>query len=350
MLMEIEEEQRLDDNLYKENDIKKLKEKNPFIYYSSKEIQKKLSEIIKSKIGLNLDYLKYFERGGSSFIYEGTSKDKKKSIVIKVISEERFKNFDEIKIMLRMRHPNIISIYGFYNNKNSELLILMEKGKMDLRGFERMIKRSVLSESFLCYTAFQILEGLNYLYKCNIIHYDIKPNNIVIDDLINIKIIDFSVSMDISEIKDSQIELKYRGTSLYMAPEVINKEKIEIKNFHKIDLFSLGVTLYRLAFGNYPFNLKREDADNDDVIIKKINSDWRVENKGTDFSKHFIDFLNCLLEKDINKRINIFGAMNHYWIQGAKILNEEKENIGNANVFLTSLITDNFINFNKYIL
>ena len=327
MLMEIEEEQRLDDNLYKENDIKKLKEKNPFIYYSSKEIQKKLSEIIKSKIGLNLDYLKYFERGGSSFIYEGTSKDKKKSIVIKVISEERFKNFDEIKIMLRMRHPNIISIYGFYNNKNSELLILMEKGKMDLRG-----------------------EGLNYLYKCNIIHYDIKPNNIVIDDLINIKIIDFSVSMDISEIKDSQIELKYRGTSLYMAPEVINKEKIEIKNFHKIDLFSLGVTLYRLAFGNYPFNLKREDADNDDVIYKKINSDWRVENKGTDFSKHFIDFLNCLLEKDINKRINIFGAMNHYWIQGAKILNEEKENIGNANVFLTSLITDNFINFNKYIL
>ena len=66
MHMEIEEEQKFNDNLYNESDIKKLKEKDPFIYYSSKEMQKKLSE----KIGLNLDDLKYFERGGSSIIYE----------------------------------------------------------------------------------------------------------------------------------------------------------------------------------------------------------------------------------------------------------------------------------------
>ena len=95
--------------------------------------------------------------------------------------------------------------------------------------------------------------------------------------------------------------------------------------------------------------LEREDADNDDIIYQKINSDWKAKNKGTEFSKYFLDFLNCLLEKDINKRINIFDAMNHYWVQGAKILMEEKENIYNANVFLTSLLTDNFLNFNRYI-
>ena len=108
--------------------------------------------------------------------------------------------------------------------------------------------------------------------------------------------------------------------------------------------------LYRLAFGFYPFNLQREDVDNDDIILSKIDSDFKVENIETEFSKYFIDFLNGLLEKDIKKRININEALNHPWIKGAEILLEEKETINNATIFLTSLITDNFMKFNSYIL
>ena len=235
-------------------------------------------------------------------------------------------------------------------NKNEDEIIIMEKGKMDLKDFQiNLLKRSVLSETFLCYVAYQVLEGLKHLYRCNIIHYDIKPNNVVIDDFLNIKIIDFSTSLDIGEIKDPYIKLKYRGTSFYMAPEVIKREKINIKDFHKIDLFSLGVMLYRLAFGYYPFNLSYDDADNDEKILLKLNSDFKVENNETEFSKYFIDFLNCLLEKNINKRININECLNHHWIKGAKLLIEEKENINNSNIFLTSLITDNFLEFNEYI-
>ena len=130
----------------------------------------------------------------------------------------------------------------------------------------------------------------------------------------------------------------------------MKRDKINIKNYHKIDLFSLGIMLYRLAFGFYPFNLQREDVDNDDIILSKINSDFKVENIETEFSKYFIDFLNGLLEKDIKKRINIYEALNHPWIKGAEILLEEKETINNATIFLTSLITDNFMKFNSYIL
>ena len=235
-------------------------------------------------------------------------------------------------------------------NKNEDEIIIMEKGKMDLKAFQmNLLKRSVLSETFLCYVAYQILEGLKYLHRCNIIHYDIKPNNVVIDDFLNIKIIDFSTSLDITEIKDPYIKLKYRGTSLYMAPEVIKREKINIKDFHKIDLFSLGIMLYFLAFGYYPFNLQYDDVNNDDKILSKINGDFKVENNDNEFSKYFIDFLNCLLEKNINKRININESLNHHWIKGAKLLMEEKEIINNANIFLTCLITDNFRAFNEYI-
>ena len=330
---------------------RKEKEKEDlFIYYSSKEMEIKLSEKIADIFNLELSLFKYIGRGGGSFIYEAEIKGRKKSLIIKVISEEKYKNSNEIEIMVKLRHPNIISLFGYYTAKNTEQFIIMENGKMDLKYWQyNLLKRAFLSETFLCYIAFQILEGLKYLNRCSIIHYDIKPNNIVMDEALNIKIIDFSTSVDMSLIKESHVKLKYRGTALYMAPEVINREKIEIKNFHKIDLFSLGVMLYRLAFGYYPYDLQREDADNDDIIYQKITSEWKAENNETEFSSHFINFLNCLLEKDIDKRISINEALDHYWIQGAKIIMEEKENIYNANAFLTSLMTDYLHKFNEYI-
>ena len=84
------------------------------------------------------------------------------------------------KLMTKLRNHNIISIFEYYMNKNEDEIIIMEKGKMDLKDFQiNLLKRSVLSETFLCYVAYQVLEGLKYLHRCNIIHYDIKPNNVV---------------------------------------------------------------------------------------------------------------------------------------------------------------------------
>ena len=108
--------------------------------------------------------------------------------------------------------------------------------------------------------------------------------------------------------------------------------------------------LYTLAFGERPFNINHEDTDDDETIYNKMMTDWKVQNiNGTEYSSHFIHFLNRLLEKDIEKRINIYEVLNDYWVKGGNILMEEKENIYNANVFLTDLITDHFSNFNSYL-
>jgi len=328
----------------KRNKVKELE-----IVHSSEKAKQKLSEQLKSKFNMDLFDLKYLKRGGGSYIYEAVLKDKRNSVIIKVIYDEKNKNFHEPKIMAKLRNKHIIQIIGYYSAKNEDQIIIMEKGKMDLIELQyNLLKRYVLSETLMCYITEQILQGLKYLHKCNIIHYDIKPNNIIIDEYLIIKIIDFSASLDISEIKESEVRLKYRGTSFYIAPEVIRRDKINIKDYHKIDLFSLGVLIYRMTFGFYPFNLQKEDIDDDNKILEKINSDWKVENIDKQFSENFIDFLNKLLEKNISKRININEALNHPWIQGAKIILNEKENINNANVFLASLITDNFMSFNNY--
>ena len=317
--------------------------------YSNKEI---INSFIKRKMKIPFDseITKCTGKGGSSYIYNALINHSNNSIILKLITEERSKNdnIKEIKILSKLKNKYIIGIIGYnLGEKDEPTIIAMENGKYDLRQFfNQIIKRKVSTESLLCYITYQILEGLNYLYRCNIVHCDIKPQNIIINDHLEVKIIDFSIADDISNIKENEIKLKYKGTPLYIAPEVIKQQKINIKDYHKVDLFSLGIMLYRLAFGKYPFNIKYDD--NDAIIYNKIMSNWKVENIDNEFSFYFIDFLNGLLNNNIEKRMNIKEAMNHHWIKGADILMKEKENVYNANIFLAQLITDFFPKFNEY--
>ena len=314
-----------------------------------------LTEEINKKFHPGINDLKFIGKGGSSLIYEGKVNRSNAIIIIKVMEKEKNigNNMTEVNIILRLRHKNIITTYGFSVGKSNKYnFIMMEKGKNDLRDFHnKTLKRRISSESLLNFITFQIIKGLFYLYRNNVVHYDLKPQNIIINEYLEVKIIDFSVSKYIGDIKTEEVQLHYRGTSYYMAPEVIKTKKIKLKDYHKIDLFSLGVMLYTLAFGERPFNINHEDSEDDETIYNKMMTDWKVENiHGTEYSSHFINFLNRLLEKDIEKRMNIYETINHYWVKGGNILMEEKENIYNANVFLTDLITDHFSKFNDYLL
>jgi len=143
--------------------------------------------------------------------------------------------------------------------------------------------------------------------------------------------------------------LPTRGTSFYMAPEVIKGDTIDVTDLNKVDLYSFGVILYYFAFGYYPFNLTKEDAKQNDKIYEKITKELIIENEDNYYSTLFIDFVKKLLDKDINKRIDINEALNHYWVKGAQILFDEKEKLFNAGTFLSYLITDHIKNFDDYI-
>ena len=266
-------------------------------------------------------------------------------------SERR--NINELNISNKLKHKNIIKFYGVYEIKKNEIdSIIMEYAKFgNLREFKKnILKREVLSEQLLCFLTFQILTGVKHFHNCKILHSDLKPQNIIIDEYLNIKIIDFSVSLDYSRINSSKIKLPFRGTNFYMAPEVIKSKIINIRDINKIDLYSLGVIIYNLAFGSYPYDLNSEDCDNYEKIYEKIkNNELKFNNEENYYSNYFIDFLKQLLEKNINKRINIDQALSHYWINGAYILFDEKEKMFNTSSFLIYLLTDHFKNFDKYI-
>ena len=229
---------------------------------------------------------------------------------------------------------------------------VLELGKHgDLENFQKkLLKRKVLSKTIICYFTKQILEALKYIHKCKIIHMDIKQGNILVDSNLNIKLTDFSVSCSYSAFHpEDLVKFPYVGTSKYMSPEIIERTHMKIKEGCKIDIYSLGVTLYNLAFGCYPYNLDEVGSKDYDNILKKIKEENLEFPKDRNVSELFKDFLKKLLEKDYTKRFNILEALNHPWIKGADIIFDEKEQSFCYENFLINLITDNIPKFNHYL-
>ena len=284
--------------------------------------------------------------GGESHVYKSLIKNVKRPVTLKVIynNKKHYKNSKEIEIANKLKNKNVIKFFGMKNIKNDKFncdCIVMEYSKFgNIRQFQRnFIKRDNMSESTLCYFASLILKGLKYCHMNKIVHYDIKPQNIIIDEALNLKLIDFSISINYKD--KNKIKLPNQGTNHYRAPEVLNSEIIDTKDLEKVDLYSLGSMLFNLAFGIYP----------DEFTVKELEEKYNnlIEENNSNYSKYFFDFIKQLLQIDINKRINIKQAMEHYWIKGAEILLDEKEKINNANIFLSYLIFDFLPIFNKYI-
>ena len=324
----------------------------------TKDNLKNIKEL--TKICSKTSFIEVFEleecvgSGSESYVYRTLIKKNKKKIISKIIYRKQGEkmNMNEILISKKLKNKNIIDCYGAITIKENELdCIMMEYARYgNIRDFQnKILKRSSLTETLLCFISYQILGGLKYIHNCNIAHLDIKPQNIIIDEYLNIKIIDFSVSLDYGKIKSNKVKLPFRGTNFYMAPELIKKKTIDKKDLNKVDLYSLGVIIYFLSFGYFPFGLTKEDSKDYDKIYEKITTnDLMIDNDNNYYSPFFIDFLKKLLDKNIKSRININQALNHYWIKGADILINEKEEIYNASIFLSYLITDHFKDFNDY--
>ena len=316
------------------------------------EFMKKKLEELDSKINGNYEAMEYINSGGSALVYKLLNKISKKYIAAKIILKDNYEKniINEIIISKKVKNKYIINYYS-WTKKDELYFIFMEYANFgSLIDFQhKIIKRNYLSESFLCFISYQILKGLKYLHTIKIVHFDVKPQNILINEYLDIKITDFSISKDYSKINSKEIKLDKRGTGYYMAPEVIQEKTININDLNKVDLYSFGVTLYKLAFGCNPFGIKNNDIKNDDLLLDKILNGPILENEDNYFSECFIDFIKRLLEPDINNRININEALNHYWILGSEILYNEKEKMFNATNFLSYLISDHFKNFDDFI-
>lgn len=311
------------------------------------------------KFSDNFELLEHIRNSSTSLLFKARAKNprEKTLFVCKISIKKKNSNnyFKEIIHQKSLHHNNIIKFFGYSKINDNNFFTLSEYAKYgNLDDFmKRMIKRPILSESFINYFSKPILEALNYLRRNKLIHNNITKWNIVLDSELNPKIIHFSNAFSFEGYKPNDIiKLPFIGTGRYMAPEILNETEFEVKYGDKIDIYSFGVTLYNLAFGYYPYDLNNVKVDDFKNIKEKLNKENLVFPNDYNISKMFINFLKNVLEKDYKKRYNIKEALEDPWIKGWEIINEEKENIGieeNLLNFFVKLSSSTIPKFNEYI-
>ena len=305
-------------------------------------------------------YLKDFElldniyHRNNIYIYKSIYKKNKtqKIFAIKFIKKEGKKRNNhiskEISIHQKLKHYHIINLLGYNDLSNYSAMIYEFQKYGDLHQFQTsFLKRRFLSETFLCYLAGQILEAIAYLHINKILHLDIKPKNILVNDFMQFKLIDFSISLNYQDKDD--IILPLAGTFGYMSPEVLNRIKIKARNASKIDIFSFGSLLYFLAFGIYPYDINDLNGKDYDKIAKYIEINELKFPDGFKCSSKFKLLLQKCLDKNIDNRYDIYNIFNDEWVKGGEIVKNYKEKLCNTNIFLIDVISDNIMEFNRYL-
>ena len=311
-----------------------------------------MESIENSKLIEDFELIDYIKTGGTGQVYQAKFKkiQTQKIAALKFLfHKKKSEDHSEILIHKKLKHNNIPDIYGYYKIKDGSC-IAMEFSKFgDLENFKKtIIKKTYLSETLLCYFGYQILEAILYLHINKIIHMDIKKQNILVDEFLNVRLTDFSVSLNYKECKD-KIILPRNGTCYYISPEVLNEEEIDAKDASKIDIYSFGVLLYVLAFNDYPYELRGIDSKNYNQIKENITEKELKFPEKPKTSKMFQNFVKKCLEKDNKKRYNIYEAMRDPWIKGYQFIIDEKERYCNASKLLMNIMIDNIREFNHWI-
>ena len=235
----------------------------------------------------------------------------------KLNKKENTKNkiFYEIDLMKKLSHPNITKILEYFESEKYYLIIMEYINGGNLFSFVK--KRRKLNEKLAKFLFIQIINGIKYLHSKNIVHRDIKLENILIDVNNNIKICDFGISKILSKKEEKCYD--QCGTLMYMAPEILLSNKEKGYNPFLIDIYSAGIALYIMLSGSLPFNitddyssLSENNTNNLDLQYKIINNKPKdIEN----ISHEAKDLLNKLLNKNPLKRISCDEILNHPWLK-----------------------------------
>ena len=335
---------------------------NSVPYNNDKNFTAEIIELTKGHIICEeFEILNYIKSGEASHIYKGKIKKSKteKLSALKFFIQKNNNDQNEAKYLkevykeiilhYKLKHKNILQIYGCYTINGGTCLSMEYCNYGDLNNFiKNILKKPCLSETIICFISSKILDAIFHLHKNKIIHFDINPQNILVDDYLNFFLADFSVSLSYKSM-DKYIKLNTVGTSYYICPESLNEKRIKVEDASKVDIYSFGVLLYYLAFEDYPYNLGKVKDKEYSQMAKNIQENELQFPKNINHSKMFLNFISKCLDKDINKRYNIYDALRDPWVKANKYILDEQEKLGNASKFLIIMVTNFIDEFNKYV-
>ncbi|KAF8334242.1 uncharacterized protein EI90DRAFT_2970647 [Cantharellus anzutake] len=246
---------------------------------------------------------------------------------------------DELSVMEMLQHPNIVEYYGIEVHrdkififeeycKGGSLASLLELGRIE-------------DETVLQFYTIQMLEGLAYLHLRNVVHRDIKPDNILLDHNDTIKFVDFGAAKILAKGQHKSISRpstsappppwldpgkrginnSLTGTPMYMSPEVIKNDRRGAQG--AMDIWSLGCVVLECATGRKAWS----HLDNEWAILYQIGQADRGPQlpSTSELSPPGISFIKACLTLDPMRRPTAETLLEHPWIQSFRVQFQEIE-------------------------
>ncbi|RZF33878.1 hypothetical protein LSTR_LSTR009902 [Laodelphax striatellus] len=249
--------------------------------------------------------------GQFGIVYGGLHRKTGRAVAIKVIDKLRFPTKqeaqlkNEVAILQNLSHPGVVNLERMFETVE-RIFVVMEKLKGDMLEMILSSEKRSLSERITKFLITQILIALKHLHSKNIVHCDLKPENVLLSsdsDFPQVKLCDFGFARIIGE---KSFRRSVVGTPAYLAPEVLRN-----KGYNRsLDMWSVGVIVYVSLSGTFPFN---EDEDINEQIQNAAF--MYPPNPWKDISRDAIDLINNLLQVKQRKRFTVDKSLSHVWLQ-----------------------------------
>ena len=255
-------------------------------------------------------------KGGFGKVYLVTNIIDKKNYAMKVLLQKKSSKYDiygfknEIRILNSLYQINKTYVMKLHENgefKTEDELVRLyfvmdyaEKGDL----YQYIHQSNGFGEDLGRYIFKKILEGIHFCHGCNISHLDIKPANILLDDKFNPIINDFGLSTGIKLKGETEPQKLYGqiGTREMKCPQMFEKDKA----YYGVDadIFALGVLLFRIVVGDFPF-VASNDVSYNDIKNKKYDDFWTRFINADSLSKEFKDLFVLMVAYEPKERPKI---------------------------------------------
>ncbi|KAF0373010.1 kinase-like protein [Gigaspora margarita] len=241
-------------------------------------------------------------------VYQAKEKTSGKIVALKVIFKSDLREYKlekqlkrEVEIQSHLRHHNILRLYGYFHDKDRVYLILEYAAKGEL--YKYLVKYKRFPERLAAKYVAQIADALDYLQEKNVIHRDMKPENLLLSENGDVKISDFGLAIHAPNQQRSR-RMTFCGTLDYLAPEMV----MSTGHDGKIDSWALGVLCYEFLVGEPPF----ADMDSEhNTRVRIAGVDLKLPH---DISSEAKDLITSLLQYEPEQRLAVKQVATHPWI------------------------------------
>ncbi|XP_034147788.1 serine/threonine-protein kinase D2 isoform X2 [Esox lucius] len=273
------------------------------------------NSVIQENVDIGMVYQIFADEvlGSGQFgvVYGGKHRKTGRDVAVKVIDKLRFPTKqesqlrNEVAILQSLRHLGIVNLECMFETPE-KVFVVMEKLHGDMLEMILSSEKGRLPERLTKFLITQILAALRHLHFKNIVHCDLKPENVLLasaEPFPQVKLCDFGFARIIGE---KSFRRSVVGTPAYLAPEVLLNQGYN----RSLDMWSVGVIMYVSLSGTFPFN---EDEDINDQIHNAAF--MYPPNPWKQISPDAIDLINNLLQVKMRKRYSVDKSLSHSYLQ-----------------------------------